>query len=236
MCSTKHSVKVFLLFLSLIYGSFAFSSEDLPGDPRTMTMSPVRSPAGISGSEITGGDFRGITAGENIVFGNQITQHQQITNVSQTKVGAEYDSQYEQLKKPTSQRSVVEFERLLTMYQRDRNPLSLMGFRATGEENPISLEYYIDIQVEQIRVDLLRHETVSLAGNLNAMFRCKDSYLERKRMDYTECLETYTRCKEFYKSDAFHIRQIDLKINTVNEYISLIPGRMSVCWRSWWGQ
>lgn len=88
MYNPIHSTRIILFFLGIFYSSFVFGMEDTPllsvSEPvRTTrhTVADSRGGAAIAGSEISGGDFRGITAGESVVFGNQIGQLTQIDEV-----------------------------------------------------------------------------------------------------------------------------------------------------------
>jgi len=221
----------FLFLLSLFHGSFVFSAEDTPllsvAELPTRTIRhPVSDPRGIvSGSEISGGDFRGITAGGSVVFGNHITT--QLINNSKFKV------EYEQLTEIPSESSVYEFEHLLKVYEINNSlaPLYMMNFKDIGVgrsrvgANPISLEYYADLKTEYVRGDAfyttMGAHSVEMARKQAGC--CKNPFFTIKRQGYQECLEIYENCKGRYKAGAPHIRQIDVKIQRVNEYLSFLP-------------
>lgn len=231
MRNANHSVRLILFLISFFYSSFAFSSsprEDLPGAPHTMTMKPTSKV--ISGGRV-GHDFGVVEGG--ISGGDFSTHVTQLINTSKFK------EEYEQLKSSPPPFSVFEFEHLLKVYEMnsDLSSLYMMNFESIGKENPISLEYFADLKAEFIRGDHLlttmgKQSTDLKTQILRAVLTCclpcvvpclPDPFLALKRKAYRECIETYERIRDLYRDGTPHIRQLDIKIARVKEYLSFVP-------------
>ncbi len=238
----KNIFEIVLLWI-LCFGPLSvFAAEE---DERTpLRLSPLRldsagasEPESDARKELVSAAFSSISA--QVGGGVQASGGAHVyigSHVSQLVSSSKFSDEYGQLLAMPSPASIAEFEHLLKVYEMNPTlaPLYMKNFediglgKCGGEPHPISLEYFADLKTEYIRSEyLLMTMGINAWNKAIGKFRCCDDPYKRiiriKRAGYMECLETYKTCRGFYRVDASHRAQIDIKISRVEEYVSFLP-------------